>query len=605
MPYRGKNRRLTIQVDQQITQIMLSAFPKRFVLLIFIFIRISFSGVAQPNVVLIITDDQGYGDLAIHGNPHIQTPALDRLAAESVVFDQFYVTPVCATTRASLMTGRYSLRTGIRDTYNGGAMMAESEITLAELLKSVNYTTGMFGKWHLGDNYPFRPGDQGFDESVIHLSGGMGQVGDITTWFKGDKSYFDPVLWKNGKPMAYHGYCSDIFAEQAIHFIENNYKKPFFCYLSFNAPHTPLQVPEKYYDIYRNIDPAAGFEHDPRPFTPMNEKDKEDARKVYAMVHNIDENIGKLLDKLEELAISENTIVIFMTDNGPQQQRFNDGMRGLKASVYRGGVRVPLFIRYPAIFENSKPIRETVSVIDLFPTLAEVSGATIPEDRINDGISLLPLLKGEQTNLENRPLFLYWTRRYPELYNNMALMQGDFRLVGHTDYNAPIEGFELFNYTEDPYERNNLIEKESQIAMQMKMKMTEMYSDLILSENLINPPEIIIGSPLENPTILNRNDADGERGIWSQEEIFGKWQVNILEGTYNIRFKFIKPVPGNGKMTIETQSIVHQMINKVDNVDVIEMDDVKLPAIRGELIPFYTVGQKRIFPFWVELTRID
>ena len=216
----------------------------------------------SPNVILIITDDQGFGDLGFHDNPHINTPTLDAFAKESVRFTNFYVSPVCAPTRSSLMTGRYSLRTGVRDTYNGGAMMATSEITIAELLKSENYTTGIFGKWHLGDNYPMRPSDQGFDESLIHLSGGMGQVGDFTTFFQGDQSYFDPVLWHNNEQQKYPGYCSDIFANEAIKFIEKNKDQPFFTYLSFNAPHTPLQVPEEYYQKYKDIDPSAGFGED-------------------------------------------------------------------------------------------------------------------------------------------------------------------------------------------------------------------------------------------------------------------------------------------------------------------------------------------------------
>ncbi|MBK6282725.1 MAG: sulfatase-like hydrolase/transferase [Draconibacterium sp.] len=228
----------------------------------------------------------------------------------------------------------FPLRTGVRDTYNGGATMASSEITIAEMLKEAGYTTGNFGKWHLGDNFPSRPNDQGFDESLIHLSGGMGQVGDFTTWFQGDSSYFNPVLWHNGKMEKYNGYCTDIFAGQAIQFIENNRQKPFFCYLAFNAPHTPLQVPDKYYRQYQNIDPAKGFENDDRPFPQMTEKDKEDARKVYAMVSCIDENIGKLFKKLDDLKIADNTLVIFMTDNGPQQFRYVAGMRGRKGSVF-------------------------------------------------------------------------------------------------------------------------------------------------------------------------------------------------------------------------------------------------------------------------------
>ncbi|MDH3649617.1 MAG: arylsulfatase, partial [Saprospiraceae bacterium] len=333
----------------------------------------------HPNVILIMTDDQGYGDLGYTGNPHLQTPHLDALAKESIRFSQFYVSPVCAPTRSSLMTGRYSLRTGVRDTYNGGAIMATEEVTIAEMLRESGYNTGIFGKWHLGDNYPSRPMDQGFDESVTHLSGGMGQVGDWTTFFQGDSSYYDPVLWHNGTQKSYQGYCSDIFTDEALNFIQKNHSSPFFCYLSFNAPHTPLQVPAKYYQQYEGINPGDGFGKDERPFAKMSEEDKEDARKVYAMVTNIDDNVGRVLQKLEELNIQENTIFIFMTDNGPQQIRYATGLRGRKSSVYRGGVNVPFFLRFPSRFKNDQDIETMAAHIDVLPTLAALCDVALPK----------------------------------------------------------------------------------------------------------------------------------------------------------------------------------------------------------------------------------
>ncbi len=559
----------------------------------------------RPNVILILTDDQGYGDLGITGNPHIQTPAIDKFARESIRFNDFYVSPVCAPTRSSLMTGRYSLRTGMRDTYNGGATMASSEITIAEMLKAAGYKTGNFGKWHLGDNFPSRPNDQGFDESLIHLSGGMGQVGDFTTWFKADSSYFNPVLWHNGKMEKYEGYCTDIFATQAIHFIEENHKFPFFCYLAFNAPHTPLQAPDEYYERYKNIDPASGFSNDNRPFPKMTEKDKEDARKVYAMVSCIDDNLGKLFNKLDELEIADNTLVIFMTDNGPQQFRYLAGMRGRKGSVYRGGVRVPFFLRYPAKYTGNQDVETAAAHIDILPTLAEICNATLPSDRIIDGKSLVPLLNGKSVDWANRSLFFYWTRRYPELYNNISLQKGNYKLVGHTNYNAAIDDFELFDIKQDPYEQNNIVTNKKDDATALKSELDILYNELISSENLVHPPRIIIGDERENPIYLNRNDADGERGIWAQEQVYGKWHVSIKEGKYNVRFKFIEPVKAGGRMYLETGPLVNQMQNTVDNTDIIEMKNVNLSKMDSELIPFYSVGGKNILPFWVELERIN
>lgn len=559
----------------------------------------------RPNVIIIITDDQGFGDLGITGNPHVQTPVIDQFASESIRFNNFYVSPVCAPTRSSLLTGRYSLRTGVRDTYNGGAIMASKEVTIAEMLKKGGYTTGVFGKWHLGDNYPSRPSDQGFDESVIHLSGGMGQVGDITTYFKGNTSYFDPVLWHNNQQEGYQGYCSDIFADEAIKFIEQNQDSPFFCYLSFNAPHTPLQVPDEYYQKYKNIDPTSGFKGDDRPFPEMTKKDKEDARKVYAMVTNIDDNLGKLFKKLDELQLSENTLVIFMTDNGPQQRRYVAGMRGRKGKVYQGGVRVPFYVKYPAKFAQNKDVETMSAHIDVLPTLAELCKVGLPQDRKIDGKSLLPLIQGETADWANRSLFFYWTRRYPEPYYNMALQKDGYKLVGNTDYNAKLEDFELFNLKTDPYEQTNLVLKDKVKATALKTELDGLYNELITSENLVTPPRIIVGNEAENPIFLNRNDAGGERGIWAQEEIYGTWKVSVEEGRYDVRMKFIKPVKAGGRLYLEANTLVKQQTNSQDNVDVLELKNVYLPQMDCDLVAHYAIDGKHIMPFWVELEKLD
>lgn len=558
----------------------------------------------HPNIILIITDDQGYGDFGFTGNPHVKTPVLDNFARQSIRFNNFYVCPVSAPTRAALMTGRYSLRTGVRDTYNGGAMMAASEVTIAEMLKAAGYTTGIFGKWHLGDNYPMRPGDQGFDESVIHLAGGMGQPGDFTTWPRRDSSYFDPVLWHNSRMQKYKGFCSDIFAGEAIRFIESNKDHPFFCYLAFNAPHTPLQVPENYYKIYRNIDPSAGFENDGRPFPQMTDKDKEDARRVYAMVTNIDDNVGRLMKKLDELKITEKTVVIFMTDNGPQQRRYNAGMRGLKSSVYRGGIRVPFWIRYPALKKSNIEIDAVAANIDVLPTIADICQAGIPENGKIDGLSLLPFIEGKKSE-ENRSLFFYWTRHSPELYTNIALQKGRYKLVGNTDFNAPVEKFELFDIEQDPCEQNNIVKDQPGRAAEMKKELDIIFRELAVSGNLVEKPRIEVGSVHENPVILNRNDADGQWGIWEQEDIFGLWRVNISEGRYNFRLRFIEPVPSGGKMIVETGGCINQLKNEINATDLIEMKNVYLPSFKCDFVPFYLTGGRRILPLYIEIEKIE
>ena len=554
-----------------------------------------------PNVILIITDDQGYGDLSFNGNPNIITPALDNFAAESVRFNNFYVSPVCAPTRSSLMTGRYSLRTGVRDTYNGGAIMASSEVTIAEMLKQANFTTGIFGKWHLGDNYPSRPSDQGFDESLIHLAGGMGQVGDFTNYFKKDTSYFDPILWHNNEQKPYKGYCSDIFTENAIEFIEKNKNNPFFCYLSFNAPHNPLQVPDEYYQAYKTLDPTDGIDPELIPNEKISEKTKDNTRKVYAMVTNIDDNLKKLFNKVDELGIKDNTIVIFMTDNGPQHARYIAGMKGRKSSVYNGGIRVPFFLRFPAMFSGNQEVNQITAHIDLLPTLSKLCNVEMPRDRKIDGRSFIPSINSEK--LPERSFFSYWTRKYPELYNNIALQRGQFKLIGKTDYNSPIENFELYDTYNDPFEKNNLVTQKKSIALSLKKEMHQTFLELVNSENLKNPPRIMLGSDFENPVYLNRNDAGGQRAVWNQEQAYSFWKVDInKEGLYDLKFKFLKPLPANGNMYLEIGQSIQQKFNSKDNLDLIEMKSVYLPKGFNDFTPFYMFQKVNYFPLYVEVT---
>lgn len=567
----------------------------RIIFLLILFISCTKQVEQKPNIILIITDDQGYGDIGYNGNPHIKTPNLDLLATNSMRFNNFYVSPVCAPTRSSLLTGRYSLRTGVTDTYNGGAMMSNDETTLAEILKENNYQTGIFGKWHLGDNYPFRPTDQGFHESLIHLSGGIGQVGDFTNYYKGNRSYFDPILWHNNEQKKYEGYCSDIFTDEAIKFIEENKSNQFFCYLSFNAPHTPLQVPDKYYDLYKNVDPSVISESEK---ISMTEKNVLDAKRIYGMVTNIDDNVGKLVSKLKELNIDQNTILIFMTDNGPQQFRYVSNLRGLKSSVYNGGIKVPFYLSYPKIHDAGLDIDNFSAHIDVLPSLLDLCDIETPKNIKIDGKNFL------NKSREERSFFSYWTRKSPELYQNMSLNKGNYKLVGNTNYDSPIERFELFDIDNDPYEMENLIENKKELAIQMKLEMDNIYNELINSKNIKNKPRIIIGSEFENPTYLNRNDASGQRGIWAQNEIFGFWRIKALSGKYNFRFKFNNLNLTSGQMVIEVGNQVFSKKVEVDDNGYALMENIDLNEGEFDLTPFFRYERKNIFPFWVEIDRL-
>ena len=550
----------------------------------------------SPNVIIVITDDQGYGDIGYNGNPHLITPNLDKFAGESMRFNNFNVSPVCAPTRSSLLTGRYSLRTGVTDTYNGGAIMSSNEITLAEIFNENNYKTGIFGKWHLGDNYPSRPSDQGFQESLIHLSGGIGQVGDFTNYYKGSTSYYDPILWLNNKQEKYNGYCSDIFTDEAINFIEDNKDNQFFCYLSFNAPHTPLQVPEKYYQMYKDIDPT----NINGESLEMTEKDILDAKKIYGMVTNIDENFGKLINKLDDLNLKENTIVIFMTDNGPQQPRYVSNLKGLKSQVYNGGIKVPFYLNFPKIHNEGIDLDFFSAHIDILPTIAKLCNLPIPNDRKIDGIDLFD----NNINKKERDFFSYWTRKSPELYKNISLNAGSYKLVGNTNYNSGIEEFELYNLEIDPNESENLIIKEKPIALEMKLRMDEIYNELISSKNLIDKPRISIGIINENPTFLNRNDASGQRGIWSQNEVFGFWKVRIEAGAYDFKFKFNNLENYFGEMTLELGNNVYSTKVNIDKNGFVLMKDVEISGGDYDLIPFFRFNRKNILPFLVEVKKL-
>ncbi len=340
-----------------------------------------------PNVILIMTDDQGWGDFSFQGNPALKTPHLDALARQSVELTQFYVSPVCSPTRASLMTGRYNYRTGAIDTYLGRSTMAADEVTLAEMLAAGGYRTGIFGKWHLGDNYPSRSMDQGFQESLVHRGGGMVQPADPP-----GGSYFDPLLVHNGQNMQTRGYCTDVFTDAAIGFIEKNRAEPFFAYIAYNCPHTPLQLPEEYHRRYadKGLDDATA--------------------RVFGMVANIDDNVGRLLARLQELKLEDDTIVIFLTDNGPQQPRYNGKLRDLKGSVYDGGIHVTCLLRWPGRFAAGAKIPVASAHIDIAPTLLAACGVARPEGVKFDGISLLDVLEGRTGSLAERLLFFQWHR---------------------------------------------------------------------------------------------------------------------------------------------------------------------------------------------------
>jgi arylsulfatase A-like enzyme len=488
----------------------------------------------KPNVIVILTDDQGHGDLGFHGNPKIRTPNIDKFAKQSVRMKNFYVSPVCSPTRSSLMTGRYNYRTGVVDTFQGRSMMHPDEVTIAELLRGLGYRTGIFGKWHLGDNYPLRAIDQGFQEALVLRGGGIGQPSDPP----GGESYFNPILQHNGKAVRKDGYCSDIFTDAALDFISKNKDGPFFCYLAFNAPHTPLQVPEKYYDMYKG---KLKMDQFPKVGHPIEGKvNLDDTAKLYGMITNIDDNLGCLLAKLDELGIAENTIVIFLTDNGPQQPRYNSGLRGRKGTVFEGGTRVPFFVRWPAQLPKDREIDRIAAHIDIAPTLVTACGGEMPKDRTIDGKNLLPLWKGGNVDWPDRSLFFQWHRGdVPELYRACAVRTQRYRLVQPAGVaeNAKFDKtkFMLFDIEKDPYELQDLAGDQPEVVGKLKKQYESWFRD-VESTRHFAPPRIQIGSDQENPVILTRQDWRGSKPM-----SFGHWELQVAKAG---RFDIEATLPG-------------------------------------------------------------
>ena len=460
----------------------------------------------RPNVVLVMTDDQGYGDMSCHGNPHLKTPNIDRLANEGVEFTHFFVCPVCAPTRACLMTGRYNYRTRAIDTYLGRAMMDTDEVTIAELLGPAGYATGIFGKWHLGDNYPLRTIEQGFGESLVHNGGGIGQPSDPP-----GNRYLDPILQHNGKPVKTQGYCTDIFTDAAIRFIEANKDKPFFVYLPTNCPHGPFQIAEEYV----------------KPFRGKGLDDK--TMKVYGMVKNIDDNLGKLLAKLKALGLDENTIVIFLCDNGPNGRRYTMGLRGDKGSVYEGGIRTACFLRWPARLKAGTKVDRIAAHIDMLPTLLAVCGVAKPKDPKIDGLDLLPLALRTATKWPDRALFAQWHRGdRPVPFRACAVRTQRWKLVN---------GRELYDMAADPSEKTNLADKHPDVVAKMRKQYEEWLRDVSASRGY-DPPRIHLGTPHEDPTTLTRQDWRGPRAGWGRNSL-GHWEVHVATaGKYRIRLRF-------------------------------------------------------------------
>lgn len=344
-----------------------------------------------PSIVVILTDDQGWGDLSVHGNTNLKTPNIDSLARDGALFDRFFACALCAPTRAEFLTGRYYPRGGVHGVTTGAERLNLDEKTIADTFKAAGYATAAFGKWHNGTQYPYHPNARGFDEFYGFCSGHWGQ-------------YFDPILEHNGKIVRGKGFIVDDLTDHALAFIERSKERPLFCYLAYNTPHSPFQVPDRFYDKCkdRRIEMRS---------RDVQKEQLDTTRCVLAMCENIDWNVGRILDKLEELKLSEKTIVLYFGDNGPNSWRWNGNMKGRKGLIDEGGVRVPCMIRWPGRISPGTKIPQIAGAIDLLPTLADMAGIPIVGDKPLDGISLKPLLLGKAQDWPDRMIFSHQNGR--------------------------------------------------------------------------------------------------------------------------------------------------------------------------------------------------
>lgn len=484
----------------------------------------------RPNIILILTDDQGYGDLGCTGNPWLKTPHLDELYRKSIRLTNYHTGTTCSPTRASLMTGQYCNRVGVWHTIGGRSLLEPGVPTLADLLSRQGYRTALFGKWHLGDNYPLRPQDRGFQEVLTHGGGGVGQTPDY--W---GNDYFDDTYLHNGRPQTYKGYCTDVWVDEAIRFIDQNRQRrqtdpPFFCYLSLNAPHAPYHVPEEYRKLYAN-NPAI-----PNPA-------------FYGMITHLDGAVGRLMKHLQAVGLSDNTMLIFTSDNGSAAgavfdkegkltKGYNAGMRGLKASPLEGGHRVPFFIYFPARRLNEgRDVPQLTASIDVLPTLLDLCGLPPPKSARLDGMSLTPLLLNKPDRWPDR-IVVTDTQREDTLRKNKAyaVMTNRWRLVN---------GRELYDIAKDPGQQQNVAAAYPDTLKRLLRAYDAWWADVSRHQNA--PVRLVVGGS-ENPVRLTCHDLhpDGDAfPAWNQIFVrqgdmpsLGTWSLRVHQpGRYQISLR--------------------------------------------------------------------
>lgn len=471
----------------------------------------------RPNFVVILADDQGWGDLSVHGNTNLATPNIDSLARDGVLFDRFYVCPVCAPTRAEFMTGRYHARGGVRGVSTGEERLNIGERTIAEVFREAGYTTGIFGKWHNGSQPPYHPNYRGFQEFYGFTSGHWGQ-------------YFTPELDHNGKMVRGNGYIIDDLTDRAIAFMGQNRAKPFFCYLPYNSPHSPMQVPDKFYAKFQGAELAL------RAADPKQE-DLEHTRAALAMCENIDWNVGRVLAKLKEWKLDENTVVLYFSDNGPNGWRWNGGMKGRKGTVDEGGVRAPFLVRWPGRVKGGQKVRQIAGAIDILPTLTDLAGIQWNAPKPLDGVSLKPLLQGEAARWPDRMIFSQQRNRFS---------------VRTQQYRLDPEG-KLFDMEADPNQKRDISKEKPDVAARLLAAVQRYAAEV---KSLVGPDDRPYPVGFDKSTWLPARDGVGHGGVersarapncsfftkWTKKEDSITWDVEVLQsGAYTAELHYTCP----------------------------------------------------------------
>ena len=427
-----------------------------------------------PNVILILTDDQGWGDLSLNGNQDINTPNIDQLGKSGARLDHFFVSPVCSPTRAEILTGRHHVRGGVYDTSSGGDRLDIDEETIAEVFKSEGYQTAAYGKWHNGMQAPFHPNSRGFDDYYGFCSGHWG-------------NYYNPLLEHNGNLVKGDGFIINDLTQHGIDFIKKNKNQPFFLYLPYNTPHSPMQVPDRFWEKYQ--DKELSQEGSRGPF--KNQIEIDHARAALAMCENIDWNVGRILDQLQISNLKQNTIVIYLSDNGPNGNRWNEGMKGRKGSTDEGGVRSPMIINWPGKIPQGKIIKEIASGIDLLPTLKDLAGIKSKSKKPLDGISLQPLLMKETNEWENRYIYNYWKGKIS---------------VRNQNYRLGNEG-QLFDMVKDPKQTTDVSEEKPQVLLELVRAKSQWEQTVLIELPKKDERPFYIGHPSLHTTQVPARDG--------------------------------------------------------------------------------------------------